>query len=62
MPPNNFIIPDKVSCDRMAGDEFDLRALEQLLELPCIQMELELSFSMGGTLSLQDSHLVCHLP
>jgi len=42
----------------MAGEEFDLRALEQLLEVPGIQMELELSSSMGGTLPQQDSHLV----
>ena len=62
MPLNNFIVPDKVSCDRMAGEEFNLRALERLLELPGLQMELELSSSMGGTLPQQDSHLVCQPP
>jgi len=42
----------------MAWEEFNLRALERLLELPGLQMELELSSSMGGTLPQQDSHLV----
>jgi len=42
----------------MAGEEFNLLALERLLELPGLQMELELSSFMGGTLSQQDSHLV----
>ena len=57
-PLNNFIVSDKVTVERMAGEEFNLLALERLLELPGLQMELELSSFMGGTLSQQDSHLV----
>lgn len=42
----------------MAGEEFNLRALERLLELPGLQMELELNSFMAGTLPQEDSHLV----
>lgn len=42
----------------MAAEEFDLHDLERLLELPGLQMELELSSSMGERHLQQDSHLV----